>query len=46
VRYQLSDARVAALMGLADELVAEVARGVYECTRYTQPAQREGNTAP
>jgi ArsR family transcriptional regulator, cadmium/lead-responsive transcriptional repressor len=43
VRYQLSDARVATLMGLADELVAEVARGVYECTRYTREAQREGN---
>lgn len=41
VRYQLSDARVAALMSLADELVAEVARGVYECTRYTREAQRE-----
>ncbi|HMQ29924.1 MAG TPA: metalloregulator ArsR/SmtB family transcription factor [Chloroflexaceae bacterium] len=45
VRYQLSDIRVAALMGLADELVAEVARGVYECTRYTREAQREDGTA-
>jgi DNA-binding transcriptional ArsR family regulator len=34
VRYQLSDARVAALLGLADELLAEVAQGVYDCTRY------------
>ncbi len=32
--YQLSDARVATLLELADELLAEVARGVYECTRY------------
>ena len=41
VRYQLSDARVAGLMGLADELLAEVARGVYECTRYTRAARGE-----
>lgn len=32
--YQLSDPRVAKLLGLADELLADVARGVYECTRY------------
>jgi DNA-binding transcriptional ArsR family regulator len=37
VRYQLSDARVGQLLSLADELLAEVARGVYECTRYTAP---------
>jgi DNA-binding transcriptional ArsR family regulator len=34
VRYQLSDERVAALLGLGDELLADVAKGVYECTRY------------
>ncbi len=34
ISYQLSDGRVDALLGLADELLAEVARGVYECTRY------------
>ena len=34
VHYQLSDERVATLLRLADELLAEVARGVYECTRY------------
>lgn len=32
--YQLSDRRVDVLLGLADALLAEVARGVYECTRY------------
>ena len=42
VRYQLSDSRVSQLLSLADELLAEVARGVYECTRYTVPA---GKTA-
>ncbi len=34
VRYRLSDDRVAGLLGLADELLADVARGVYLCTRY------------
>lgn len=34
VYYQLSDPRVSLLLGLGDEVLAEVARGVYECTRY------------
>ena len=34
VYYHLSDERVATLLRLADELLADVARGVYECTRY------------
>ncbi len=37
VQYQLSDPRVALLLSLADEVLADVARGVYECTRYTAP---------
>lgn len=40
VYYELGDARVEALLGQADELLAEVARGVYACTRYDRP---EGN---
>jgi DNA-binding transcriptional ArsR family regulator len=32
VRYRLSDPRVEQLLALADELLADVARGVYECT--------------
>ena len=34
VYYQLSDPRVALLLGVGDEVLADVARGVYECTRY------------
>lgn len=45
--YQLSDGRVDALLGLADALLAEVARGVYECTRYEPTeglTQEQGDT--
>lgn len=41
VRYQLSDPRVAALLRTADELLADVARGVYECTRYEPLEERD-----
>jgi ArsR family transcriptional regulator, cadmium/lead-responsive transcriptional repressor len=34
VSYGLSDQRVGELLILADELLADVAKGVYECTRY------------
>lgn len=34
VIYGLSDDRVASLLGVAESLLADVARGVYECTRY------------
>jgi DNA-binding transcriptional ArsR family regulator len=37
VRYALSDSRVAELLGVAEALLAEVARGVYACAQYTQP---------
>jgi DNA-binding transcriptional ArsR family regulator len=37
VIYQLSDPRVAELLETADILLSEVARGVYECTRYEVP---------
>ncbi|MBO0779273.1 MAG: winged helix-turn-helix transcriptional regulator [Ktedonobacteraceae bacterium] len=32
--YQYSDPRVGSLLTFADELLRDVARGVYECTRY------------
>jgi DNA-binding transcriptional ArsR family regulator len=34
VRYRLRDERVSGLLELADELLAEVARNIYECTHY------------
>ena len=36
VTYHLSDDRVGELLGLAEMLLADVARGVYECTRYQE----------
>lgn len=40
--YRLSDDRVAELIELAEILLADVARGVYECTRYSiEPIQLE-----
>ena len=38
VTYQLSDDRVGQLIELAESLVADVAQGVYQCTRYNLPA--------
>lgn len=37
VAYHLSDDRVGELLALAEALLADVARGVYECTRYNIP---------
>ena len=37
VWYRLSDDRVGDLLKLAESLLADVARGVYECTRYDAP---------
>jgi ArsR family transcriptional regulator, cadmium/lead-responsive transcriptional repressor len=34
VHYQLSDPRVGELLTLAEAVLADVARGVYTCTRY------------
>ena len=38
--YSLSDERVAKLLLLADDLLADVARGVYECTRYAATTEK------
>lgn len=37
VTYRLSDDRVGELMTVAEQLLADVARGVYACTRYDVP---------
>ena len=37
VHYKFGDARVAQLLELADDLLADVANGVYKCTRYNRP---------
>jgi DNA-binding transcriptional ArsR family regulator len=35
--YRLSDDRVGDLLAIGESLLADVARGVYECTRYNFP---------
>lgn len=35
VNYEISDSRVHQILSLAGSLLADVAKGVYECTRYT-----------
>jgi DNA-binding transcriptional ArsR family regulator len=44
VYYRVSDDRVAMLLHLANELVADVAKGVYECTRYNAPTTRKAES--
>lgn len=39
VSYRLSDDRVGDLLALGESLLADVARGVYECTRYNVPTR-------
>jgi DNA-binding transcriptional ArsR family regulator len=40
VFYQLSDPRIDSLLETAGTILAEVARGVYECTRYQIPEEQ------
>ena len=44
VHYELSDERVGCLRMLADELLADVAKGVYECTRYNVKEVKNGKS--
>jgi len=57
VYYRLSDARIEAMLRLADELLADVGRRIYECSNYrgsskanaatsSAPAQRPGRRRP
>ncbi len=40
VTYHLSDDRVGELLELTESLLADVARGVFECTRYNIPSRK------
>jgi DNA-binding transcriptional ArsR family regulator len=42
VYYALSDQRVGQLLRLAHELLADVAKGVYDCTRYDAKESHHG----
>jgi len=50
VTYRLSDDRVGELLELAESLLSDVARGVYECTRYNNrtanPPGKGGQVEP
>ena len=39
VYYRLSDDRIATMLGLAEQVLSEVARGVYECIGFDRQAQ-------
>ncbi len=39
VIYRLSDARVNEIIRLASSLISDVAKGVYECTRYAEEGE-------
>lgn len=45
VTYHLSDDRVGELLTLVETLLADVARGVYECTRYNVPRSQDQKPA-
>jgi DNA-binding transcriptional ArsR family regulator len=42
VYYELSDKRVGQLLMLADQLLGDVAKGVYECKNYNYKAAKHG----
>src|SRR5690625_409395 len=42
IHYRTRDPRVSELLGLAEELLADVAQGVKTCTRYTKEGNAHG----
>ena len=44
-RYHLNGERVDGLLALADQLLAEVAQGIYACTRYATPEEVQDEPA-
>ena len=44
VTYHLADDRVGELLALSESLLSDVARGVYECTRYNVPPAKTGES--
>lgn len=49
VSYQLSDVKIKHLLQLADDLLADSARRLYECTNYSMPGSKQDevrNTNP
>jgi DNA-binding transcriptional ArsR family regulator len=37
--YRLADDRIDGLLRMAEEVLADVAKGVYQCTRYERPTE-------
>jgi hypothetical protein len=37
--YRLADERIDSLLRLAEEVLSDVAQGVYQCTRYAGPTE-------
>lgn len=43
IYYSLSDARITMILQNSEQLLSEVAKGVYDCTRYESTNKSEGN---
>lgn len=44
--YRLADDRIHRLLCLAEEVLSDVAQGVYQCTRYDSPARPTSTGSP
>lgn len=45
IHYRLSDDRIETILKQSEQLLSEVARGVFECTRYETPNQQKATGA-